>query len=834
MLSNYFLVALRNVLRQRGYSLINILGLSIGLASAILIFLYVTDELSYDTIHPEAANTYRMGYHVEFPNGNTQTFPGSPAGWDNYLKDNYPSVTKASSFIWRGMPTSIQDRDTEKIVLTEELIWVEPNFGEIIFMDIIKGNAEFALSEQNSIVISESAAREIFGDEDPINKILSITHIFATQGERLDLMVTGVMRDMPSNSHLRPKYMANIFALKPFNENLDSTIDSYMGDLNTPGMFTQSMFVCENPDDIEIIRQDIEERAKKIIETAQIEITFRPLFRKLTDVHFDQEIDWAVSHKSANKQYMLVFITVALLILVIASINYMNLATARSARRAKEVGMRKTLGSTRQQLFFQFILESFILVFVSTFISIFLVLLALPQFNQLAIKSFTFAHLLNGNMLLILLGVMLFVTFIAGSYPALYISGFQPAIVLKGTLTFGKGANIFRKFLTSVQFAISVILVISSVFVVRQMNMMQYSKLNEADNQIISVRYGGFAGNEATNEKYNTYKNILLSYPSIESVTLANHLPRLDYFGGLGFQFQFPEVSEENYDFNRLNGDFDFPETFDMEIIAGRTFDAENITDSSAVLLNEAALKTLGITAYEAIDLAIKTPVFNPDSGRLDYQLATDGHVIGVVKDFPYRSMYNEIEPLVVSPRPHNMDRIIHIKTSAINLGESLALIEEKWKEIYPEYGFDNWFVNDEFARMYENEKQIASLTEKFSILAILITCVGLYGMASFMAAQKTKEIGIRKALGATVSQITVLLLNIFLKLLGIASIIGIPLAYLISQKWLSTFVYKTQLSLWVFAVAMLGIIAVTIFTVSFETIKAARTNPIKAIRQND
>jgi putative ABC transport system permease protein len=365
------------------------------------------------------------------------------------------------------------------------------------------------------------------------------------------------------------------------------------------------------------------------------------------------------------------------------------------------------------------------------------------------------------------------------------------------------------------------------------MNMMQYSKLNEAGEQIISIRYGGFTG-EATNEKYNTYKNILLSYPDIESVTLANHLPRLDYFGGIGFQFQFPEVSEENYDFNQLNGDFDFPSTFDMEIIAGRTFDNENVSDSSAVLLNEAALKSLGITADEAVDLAIKTPVFNPDSGRLDYEQAIQGHVIGVVKDFPYKSMYNEIEPLIISPRPADIDRIIHVKVSARNMGRSLALLEAKWKEVYPDFGFDNWFVNDEFARMYENEKQIASLTEKFSILAILITCVGLYGMASFMATQKTKEIGIRKALGATVSQITGLLLGIFIKLLAIASVVGIPVAFLISQEWLSTFVYQTPLSIWVFAVAMLMITAVTILTVSFETIKAARTNPVTAIRHDN
>ena len=599
--------------------------------------------------------------------------------------------------------------------------------------------------------------------------------------------------------------------------------------MNSPGMFTQSIFVCTNPEDIELIKADLTQKVKEIVAAAEIDFTFTPLIRKITDVHFDQEIDWAIAHKATNRQYMMVFVTVALLILVIASINYMNLATARSARRAKEVGMRKTLGSSRRQLFLQFILESFILVVISTVIALLLVLLALPQFNQLASKTFNITHLFDGNMLLILLGVILFVTFVAGSYPALYISGFQPAVVLKGSVTFGKRANFFRKFLTTAQFVISVILFISAVFVVRQMNMMQYSKLNEAGEQIISIRYGGFTGG-ATNDQYNTFKTTLLANPDIEAITLANHLPRLDYFGGIGYQFQFPEINEETHDFNQLSGDFDFPSTFDIQIIAGRTFDSENVSDSSAVLINEAALNSLGISANDAINLAIITPIYNPDTDSLDYNQGSQGHIIGVVADFPYMSMYNEIEPLIISPRPDQMDRIIHVKASAGSISRVIEQLDETWRLQFPSFGFDYWFVNDEFARMYENEKQIAGLTEKFSILAILITCVGLYGMASFMATQKTKEIGIRKALGASVGQITGLLLAVFVKLLAIASIIGIPIAYLISKEWLSGFVYQTPLSIWVFAGAMLIISAVTIITVSFETIKAARTNPVKAL----
>jgi putative ABC transport system permease protein len=363
------------------------------------------------------------------------------------------------------------------------------------------------------------------------------------------------------------------------------------------------------------------------------------------------------------------------------------------------------------------------------------------------------------------------------------------------------------------------------------MELMRNSKLNEAGKQVVSIRYGGFGEGQATDMQYNTYKNIVLADPQIESMTLANHLPRLDYFGPISMQFQFPEVQEEKFEWFQLNGDYDFPKTFGLKIIAGRDFDAQNVSDSTAILLNESAVKALKLTPEEAIGQSVTRPAHSYYGGPDTTRSAVYGKVIGVVEDFPYKSMNHKIDPLGISGRPHFYDRIIHVRLDAKDMGEKIRHLEQSWKKIFPGFGFDYWFIDDEFGRMYENETKIAGLTEKFSALAIIITCIGLYGLASFMAQQRTREIGIRKALGSSSGQIVILLLSVFGKLLLISSVIAIPVTYLLTSKWLERFVYQTPLSPWVFAGSLLLISVITLLTVGFETFKAARANPIQSLR---
>jgi putative ABC transport system permease protein len=363
------------------------------------------------------------------------------------------------------------------------------------------------------------------------------------------------------------------------------------------------------------------------------------------------------------------------------------------------------------------------------------------------------------------------------------------------------------------------------------MDLMRNSKLNEAGRQIVSIRYGGFNG-PTTDSKYSTLKNLILQDPEIESVTIANHLPRLDFFGAVSMQMQFPEISEEQHAWFQLNGDFDFPETFKMKMIAGRNFDPQNIADSSAILLNESAVKALKLTPEEMIGKTVIRPdVMIPWSGPRTGRAPVTGLVVGVVEDFPYRSMHKKIDPLAISPVPHSDDRIIYVRLSAESMSQKIADLDRAWKQVFPDLGFDYWFVNDEFGRMYENETQIAQLTEKFSALAILIACVGIYGLAAFLSEQRTKEIGIRKTFGASNIQILFILAGVFAKLLAVACIIGVPIAYYLSSRWLESFVYQTSLSFVVFAGAMGLIAVITMVTVGYESLKASLANPVTALK---
>jgi putative ABC transport system permease protein len=678
-------------------------------------------------------------------------------------------------------------------------------------------------------MISESAAKQLFGDDDPINKTVGISHVWSTNGQKVEMLVTAVYRDFPSNSHLEPKYVANILALKPFNENLETVLDTYMGDTDQ-GQWTQSIFVCTNEALIPVIIEDFTNRANALIERFNLDIKFKPLIRKITDVHFDQEINWSITHRSADIQYIYLFLSIAILILIVAAINYVNLSTARSAARAREIGLRKTFGGVRIQIFTQFMVESFLLVLLSMITALVIVIILLPQFNSLTQKTIGIIDLLKPDMLLILLSVILLVTILAGGYPSLFISGFQPAAVLKGKFAFGKGSNRLRQVLTTLQFVVAVALLVGTVIILRQMSLMRDSKLNEAGDQIVSIRFGGF-GEVANNMKYQTLKSQILRDPEIQHITLANHLPRLDYFGPISMRMQFPEIKEEEMDWFQLNGDYDFPKTFDLKFLAGRDFDPQNVSDSVNIILNESAVKSLGITPQEVIGKAVTRPAFSYYGGVDSTQVPVNGYVIGVVEDFPYRSMHNKIDPLGISPKPHFDDRIIHVKLPAKGVGEKISYLESIWKVQFPGLGFDYWFLDDEFARMYENEVRVASLVEKFSVLAILIACIGLYGLASFMSQQRTKEIGIRKAMGSTSGQIVMLLLKVFGRLLLIACFIAIPLTYYFASIWLESFVYQTPLTVWLFIGSIAIIAMVTLVTVGYETLKASMANPISSLR---
>jgi len=545
---------------------------------------------------------------------------------------------------------------------------------------------------------------------------------------------------------------------------------------------------------------------------------FSAFLTKMADLHFDKKNLWEGTNIRGDKTYLTIFSIIAVLIMLIACINYMNLATARSIKRAKEVGLRKSFGSNRTGIAQQFFLESFLTIMGSLILAVLLVILFLHPFNQLAHKTFTLGSLLNPVMIAIIMSIVVFMGFLSGIYPAFYLSAFQAVEVLKGQIVKGKGAEFLRKSLVTVQYTVALVLIICTFIVIKQMEQLKTTKLNEQGSQLLSIRFGGIA----QQERFAEFKRSVLEDPQIEYVTMANHLPRLNYFGWIGTDVKFPEFGDKKLQWNQLNVEFDFAKTFKLQFIAGRDFQVGNLNDSNSMIVNEAGVKAL----KQPISRVVGTTV-----SEVRFDTTIQYKIIGVVKDFPFRSMHQPIEPLLLNPHLHFIDKIAYIKLPAGKFGEKIASIEKKWKAVFPNTGFDHWFVNDEFNRMYITENRVSSLAKVFAVLAILITVLGVFGLASYTAEQRTKEVGIRKVLGASERQVMSMFMRLFLKIFAVACVAAIPVAWWAAYKWLQGFAYRTSISPMVFALSLLGLLGVTIITVGYEILKSARANPVKSLR---
>ena len=817
MLRNYLLITLRNFQRQKLFSILNMFGLALGLASAILIFLYVSDELQYDNMHPYTRDTYRIG--STFRNNDGRVFENevSPGYWSKQLRDVRSEVLYATRIDNIGYPTCLHDKITDKIILTEKIKWAEPGFDKIVAFHLLKGNQDRMFDNPNSMVMSETGARKLFGNIDPIGKIVTVKHSFATRNRELDVLVTGVYQDNPANSHFKPLYIINLNAMRAVqNENFDEYIE---GRTLRNAEFFESYVVLKPGADVTKVQEWLQTLAAEMTQSdsgaAAAGWNMTAFVRNVPDLHFDDKIQWEYGFQG-DKKYLAIFSAVAILILLIACINYMNLATARSTRRAKEVGLRKSLGSKRKEIATQFFIESSLTTVGSLLIALVLVVIFLQPFNQLAHKSFTISSLVDPYMIGIVAAIVLFVAFISGSYPAIYLSGFKPVKVLKSQVVSGKGAELFRKSLVTVQYTVSLVLIIATFVVIRQMDHMQRTTLNKQGDQLLSIRYGGIA----PQNKFQAFKQAVLQDPEIEHVTMANHLPRLDYFGWIGARVKFPDFQDKELQWKQLCMDWDFPKTYKLELVAGRDFDASSTTDSSSVLLNEAAVRVL----HQPLEKIIGASVQHLDD-------SSTYTVIGVVKDFPYQSMHQTIEPLLLNPKVHPIDRIAYIKLPAGKFQEKIQSIEKTWRAIFPNTGFDYWFVSDEFNRMYQAENRVSAISKSFAVLALLITALGVFGLASYTAEQKTKEVGIRKVLGANVQQVVIMFVWLFVKIFLIACVLAVPVAYLLADNWLSGFVYRSTMSPMIFVDALLGVLTITLLTVTYETWKAARVNPVHSLR---
>lgn len=823
MFRNYLLLALRNFRNQKLISFLNMFGLALGLASAILIFLYVSDELRYDVMHPAYKNTYRIG--TTFIDGGGQQFDNTdvPGFFVKYLEDNRSEVLHSSRIAYIGYPTSLHHKAKDKILLTENIRWAEPNFQEVLAFDLVKGSQQKMFENANSMVISESGATKLFGSQDPIGQIISVKHRFATDDREIDVMVTGVYRDYPSNSHFKPEFIVNVNAFKSFyGDNFNYFMEGTAFDRQRNLGFFQSYINLAPGTDIKPINAALDKLADQLIRSDSGAVAngfkMKTFLAKMTDLHFDKKNLWEDTNVRGDKTYLTIFGIIAVLIMLIACINYMNLATARSVKRAKEVGLRKSFGSLRSGIAKQFFLESFLMIMGSLLIAILLVIIFLQPFNQLAHKTFSLASLINPVMIMIIAAIILFMGFISGIYPAFYLSAFRPVQVLKGQIVKGKGAEFFRKSLVTVQYTVALVLVICTFIVIRQMEQLKTTKLNEQGDQILSIRFGGIA----QQERFAEFKRSVLEDPQIPLVTMANHLPRLNYFGWIGTDVRFPQFGDKKLQWNQLNTEFDFAKTFQLQFIAGRDFQVGNVSDSNSMIINEAGVRALNQPVNKVIGSTVQEVRFDT---TINYR------IIGVVKDFPYRSMHQPIEPLLLNPHLHFIDKIAYIKLPPVNAAEKIASIEKKWKAVFAGAGFDHWFLNDEFNRMYVAEGRVSSLAKAFAVLAIIITILGVFGLASYTAEQRTKEIGIRKVLGASQKQVASLFLNLFFKIIVIACAIAIPIAWFTSYKWLQGFVYRTAIDPLIFGISLLVLLVITLLTVSYEVLKSASLNPVKSLR---
>ena len=823
MFRNYLLLALRNFRKQKLFSLLNMFGLALGLASAILIFLYVSDELRYDVMHPNYKNTYRIG--STFTNGDGQSYDNTdvPGFFVKYLMENRSEIVHASRIAYIGYPTSLNHKAKDKILLTENIRWAEPNFKDVLSFDLEEGDPEKMFENANSMVVSQSGAKKLFGREDPIGKIISVKHRFATDDKEIDVMVTGVYRDYPANSHFKPEFIVNVNAFKSFyGSNFDYFMEGTAFDRQRNLGFFQSYISVRPGADIKPINTTLNKLADQLIHSdstaAANGFKMSAFLTKMSDLHFDKKNLWEDTNVRGDKTYLTIFSIIAVLIMLIACINYMNLATARSVKRAKEVGLRKSFGSQRSGIAKQFFLESFLMILGSLLIAILLVLLFLYPFNQLAHKTFTPGSLFNPVMIAIVAGIVIFMGFLSGMYPAFYLSAFKPVEVLKGQIVKGKGAEFFRKSLVTVQYTVALVLVICTFIVIKQMDQLKTTKLNEQGDQILSIRFGGIA----EQGRFAEFKRMVLEDPQIPYVTMANHLPRLNYSGWIGTDVKFPQFGDKKLQWNQLNVDFDFVKTFDLQLIAGRDFQTGNLSDSNSMIINEAGVKALNQPVHKLIGATINEVRFDT---TINYR------IIGVVKDFPFRSMHQPIEPLLLNPNLHFIDKIAYIKLPPVNAGEKIASIEKKWKTVFPATGFDRWFLNDEFNRMYVSEERVSDLAKAFAVLAIIITILGVFGLASYTAEQRTKEIGIRKVLGASEKQVAGLFLNVFLKIIAISFLLAIPIAWFAAYKWLQNFVYRTSIDPLLFGISLMVLLAITLLTVGFEILKSIKVSPVKSLR---
>ncbi len=804
MIGNYLKIAFRNILRYKVYSFINIVGLAVGMACTTLILLWVQYELSFDLYHEKADRIFRLATY-----GAIGKFK---SGWaiSNYcagktLVKDYPEVETSARF--KKIPFKLLLRYQDKKFFEDNIFMADNTVFTIFTFPLIKGNQKNALKKAYSIVITEDMAQKYFGDEDPIGSIVKADNKF-------EYTVTGVMKNIPPNSHFIFNALISFETLRYVHENYEEEMEEdWLDYANYTYLLLQEAYDY----------RDLERKFPAFIEKyfgetlkavgGKVEYFLQPL----TQIHLNSNLENDMDN--GNIAYVYAFSIVAIFVLFIACINFWNLSTARSASRAKEVSVRKALGAHRKNLVHQFFIESFLLSFISFVISFGLVEIALPFFHSLTGSGLSFDYMIMPRFILGYLGLVTFVAFVAGSYPAFFLSTFQPIKVLKGKLEAGATGIRIRSILVTFQFMISIGLIIGSVISLSQLSYMKQKRLGFNIEQIIVIRIV----DDSLRKMIPTIKAELKSISGIIDVAASSHVPgRVSAWHTFVPKGHNPQVMAKLM--GRISINPDFIPTMGIQIVNGRNFSHEIISDpSESILINEAAARRYDWkNPLGKIIHFLPNDIFLPeDAGKT---------VIGVVKDYHVRSLHHEIMPLYIDYDPSNF-LYISTKIKPDDVSKILRDLRKKWAKIAPDQSFDYFFLDESFDLQYRAEEKLGLIFSNFTLLAILVACLGLFGLASFTAEQRTKEIGIRKALGATVSSIIVLLIKEFTKWVLLANIIAWPIAYVAMNHWLQNFAYRIKIGLGTFILAGVLALVIALLTVGYQAIKAARANPVEALR---
>jgi len=786
MFKNYITIAFRSLKRHKIYSVITVSGLALGISAFLLISVWVLHELSFDRFHENAASIFRVSEKRHFPDQIRHNFR-TPGPLSEQLKEHFPEIRKSVRVAMTGERVLNYEN---KIFYEESILTVDPEFFVMFSFPFIEGDRRTALDNPNAMVIAEQIARKYFGRENPIGKIL-------TMDNKIDFTVTGLIKDVPANSHLQFDMVV------PFDvvENLGWVTDAW--DFSMALTYIQ----LEESVDYREFERKISGLVKNYDEDTNIELFLKPLTKIYLYSSYDNP------DGKGRIQYVYMFSLLGVLILIVACINFMNLATARSEDRSREIGMRKVIGAGKAHIIRQFLVEAIFIAFVSLLLAPLLIQLALPGFNKITNETFALSDFLSASMILAVFGVTLITGIVSGSYPALFLSSFEPVKVLKKSTTSGRKGSYLRKGLVLVQMSISLILLIASVVIYSQIDYLKNKDLGLSKEHVVTIPLG--IANEENSRIYKRFKNEIKQTSQIENVTAAFTHPT--YFGTQAKDVVFESRKlDEEMPINVTSVDFDFIETLKIEVLQGRSFSEEYGTEKGSLIINERLETILG--AESALN---KT---------LDIGGKYKGNIIGVVKDFHLESASNAaIGPLILFLNPRI--NYIFVRIRPDDIASALERMEQVWLKIAPHLPFTYNFLDEEFDRLYTDVENLGAILKYFTVIAGFIACLGLFALSSFAAEKRTKEIGIRKVLGSSVGNILFLLNKDFLRLILMANVLAWPVSWILMSLWLRNFPYRVSLSWSTFVLSSLLTFFVTLITVSFQTVKASLSSPADSLR---